>query len=80
VTGSILSPSWYLLNLIKERKITWNEYTIMFIHEMENNPEAIKEMRRIKELARTKNVRLICYEKQYPCHRFLLLKMIEELE
>lgn len=76
---SILAPSWDLLNDYKDKKINWKGYTGRYTMEMMTNPEAIKEMRRIKELAQANDVRLICYEKQYPCHRFILIQLINSL-
>lgn len=72
---SVLAPSWNLLNDIKAGKITWGEYIKRYVKEMDN-PEAIKEMLRIRQLAEIKTVRLICYEKEYPCHRFILMVLI----
>ena len=76
---SILAPSWDLLNDYKDGKVDWDEYVRRFTVEMMTNPEAIQVMRRIKELAKTKDIRLICYEKQYPCHRYILIYLINEL-
>jgi uncharacterized protein YeaO (DUF488 family) len=74
-SGSILAPSWELLNDYKTGKIDWTAYEKRFTNEM-TKPIAIREMLRIKLLAETKDVRLICYEKNPPCHRFILLRMI----
>jgi len=76
---SVLAPSWDLLNDYKAGKVDCDGYIRRFTVEMMTNPEAIKEMRRIKELVKTKNVRLICYEKEYPCHRYILIELINEL-
>jgi len=76
---AVLAPSWDLLNDYKDKKIDWNEYIRRFKAEMMTNPEAIKVMRGIKELAKTEDVRLICYERQYPCHRYILLELIASL-
>lgn len=76
---SVLAPSWDLLNSYKDSLTDWHEYERRFRREMEN-PEAVKEMRRIKELAKTRDVRLICYEKNYPCHRFILMDLINSME
>jgi uncharacterized protein YeaO (DUF488 family) len=77
---SVLSPSNELLNDYKGKRIDWAQYTERFIEEMKSE-KAINEMRRIKELARTKDVYLICYEKPPDnCHRFLLMDMIKELK
>jgi len=76
---SVLAPSWDLLKAYKSGKVTWGEYVEKYKEQIMANPEAIKEMLRIKKLAKTKDVRLICYEKNYPCHRFILLEMIQSL-
>jgi len=76
---SVLAPSWNLLNDYKDGLIDWQEYERRFREEMKN-PESIKEMRKIKKLAETSDVRLICYEKNYPCHRFILIDLISSME
>lgn len=73
--GSILAPSWELLNDFKSGKIDWVRYERRYINEMAN-PKAIRTMLKIKSLSEKTNVRLICYEKNPPCHRFILLRMI----
>lgn len=75
---SVLSPSWQLLNDYKTKKITWQQYEERFKNEILSEPKAIAKIRQIKELAKTRNIRLICYEKNYPCHRFILLEMINQ--
>lgn len=77
--GSILSPSWELLNEYKNGKIGWDEYTERFKQEM-NNDRCIAEMRKIKWTAKSKDIYLICYEKSGNCHRFLLIDMINSLD
>lgn len=77
--GSVLSPSWDLLNDYKSGKTNWDGYVERFKHEM-NNDRCIAEMRKIKWTAKHKDVYLICYEKRYPCHRFLLVDMINSLD
>jgi uncharacterized protein YeaO (DUF488 family) len=74
--GSVLSPSWDMLNEYKARKITWDGYISRFLKEMDN-PVSRAEMLRIGELARTKDVFLVCFERVGPCHRFLLVDMIK---
>lgn len=76
---SVLAPSRELLNDYRDGLIDWQGYEGRFRKEMES-PEAIKEMRRIKELTKTRDVRLICYEKNYPCHRFILMDLINSME
>lgn len=76
--GSVLSPSWDMLKEYKAGKITWDEYISKFVKEMDN-PVSRAEMLRIGELARTRDVYLVCFERVGNCHRFLLVDMIKEL-
>lgn len=76
--GHILSPSWPLLNGYLAKKVSWDEYVERFVKEMEN-PRCINEMQRNGELARTKDVYLVCQERIGHCHRFLLVDMIRKL-
>lgn len=75
-SGSVLSPSWKMLNEYKAKKITWDGYIVRFVKEMDN-PVSRAEMLRIGELAKTKDVYLVCFEKKGNCHRFLLVDMIK---
>lgn len=77
---SILSPSTELFYTYKERRITWKEFEKRFRLEIRRNPKAVKELERLKELSHEKDVYLICYEKTYPCHRFILLDLMNELK
>lgn len=76
---SVLSPSWDLLNDYKTRRIDWGQYTQRFKNEM-NNDRCMAEMRKIKRIAKDKDIYLICYEKRFPCHRFLLVDIINSLD
>ena len=76
--GSVLSPSWDMLNEYFARKITWDGYISRFVKEMDN-PVSRADMLRIGELARTRDVYLVCFEKKGNCHRFLLVDMIKGL-
>jgi uncharacterized protein YeaO (DUF488 family) len=76
---SVLGPSEELLKDIKEGKIDWAEYERRFRKEILNNPKAMAKLKEIKKLAEEKDVRLICYEKNPPCHRFILIDLINSL-
>ncbi len=76
--GSVLSPSWGLLNDYKAKRISWDGYIGRLVREMEN-PSSKAEMKRIGKLARTRDVYLVCYERKGNCHRFLLVDMIKKL-
>ena len=76
---SVLGPSLKLLKDQKEGKIDWNEYTRRFRKEILSNPKALAKLKEVKKLAEDKDVRLICYEKNPPCHRFILVDLINSL-
>lgn len=76
---SVLAPSKGLLKDWKEGKIDWTEYERLFRAEILNNPKAVGKLKAIKKLAEEKDVRLICYEKNPPCHRFILIDLINSL-
>lgn len=77
---SILAPSRELFEDYKNGKIGWEEYEKRFRKEMYANPQVIDYLKRLGLFAKTYNVRLICYEKKYPCHRFILMDMISEID
>jgi len=74
--GSVLAPSWDMLWMYKEGIITWDKYIEKFVREMKN-PDSREEMLRIAELAKEKDVFLVCFERVGNCHRFLLVDMIK---
>ena len=77
---SILAPSRQLLEDYKHGKLTWEEYEKRFLEEILNNPKALLKLREIAEISKTQDVRLMCYEKTYPCHRFLLMDIVLALQ
>jgi len=76
---SILSASKELLYDYKKGRINWQEFEGRFRKEIVSNPKAMAELKRLKALSQEKDVYLICYEKHYPCHRFILVDLINEL-
>lgn len=63
-------------NLARERAWTLTNYKIRYETEIMSNPKSVKELYRIRDLAKEKDVYLLCYEKDFPCHRFILLEII----
>ena len=75
--GHLLSPSWELLNLYKHNH-NWDMYTRQFVKQMDN-PVCLAEMKRIWDLSQTKDVYLVCFEKEGEnCHRYILMGMMAE--
>jgi len=77
---SILAPSLRLLSAYKEKLIDWHEYERRFINQIVNDKRAIERLREIAVESLERDVRLMCYEKNPPCHRFILLEMVKVLQ
>lgn len=79
---SVLSPSQILLDDWnrgkKTGKMTWNDYENRFTKEILSNPKAIAKLEEIRKLSETQVVRLMCFEKNPPCHRFTLIRWLRE--
>jgi uncharacterized protein YeaO (DUF488 family) len=76
-----LSPSYQLINDYQSKKITWKEFSIRYIGEM-NNEICIKEMKRIKNISKIKDIYIVCScsNDLHYCHRFILLDLINKIE
>lgn len=69
-----------LWKLAKDKKISWQQYEERYkVHVMTDNKAHAKLMEILKLLKEGKTVRLICYEKEPPCHRFTLKNILEVL-
>lgn len=64
------------------RKRGWKQtdFEKRYRKEIESKPEVIDKLKEIKKLAKEKDVYLYCYCGKYPCHRFILIDMIENLK
>jgi len=70
------------LSELEARKYAWENvgYGWRFLKEMTESWKARHKLAEIVKLLQDgKNVRLICYEKEPPCHRFLLMEIIQEM-
>lgn len=73
-----LSPSQQLLKELKTNKKTWDQFITSFKSELEKNSESIQSIKDLRTEMKTKNVTLLCFEKDgNPCHRHLLKKIIQ---
>ncbi len=74
-----LAPSQELLNSWKDGRISWQEYSQEYRNEILNNTEAIKRIKELIGLSKTKDVYLISYEAPPKnSHRHVLLNIIQE--
>jgi len=86
---SILGPSDLLFAEFKQlekntgsRIKAWEEsnYKERYIKEIKSNPRAIEMIKFLKLQSENRDVFLICYEKEPPCHRFVLKTIIDNSE
>lgn len=75
---SILAPSKKLLDDWKGSKIDWKQYEHRYRLEIASNNEAINMLFMIKGWAELRDVYIYCYEKNPPCHRFIIMEIIKE--
>lgn len=71
------------LSELEARKAAWSvtQYEQCFRDEIANSSEAQSQLQYIVSLLKKgKNIRLICYEKYPPCHRFILMDIIKRIQ
>lgn len=73
----ILSPSGKLLGEHRKGNMSWEEFEKRYREEMNSETKRF-EMIRIKHMAKTFDVYLVCWESEGNCHRHILKKIIEE--
>jgi len=74
-----LAPSQPLLDDWKNKRITWEEYERRFRDEVLMHTHPIGELQYLEIIGKEQVVRLMCWEKEPPCHRFILLDIIQSL-
>lgn len=73
-----LAPSPSLLDDWKNEYITWEEYETRFRDAVLTHTHSIGELQYLEIISKEKTVRLMCWEKNPPCHRFILLDIFSE--
>ena len=69
-----LSPSESLLKEYKAGGMSWDRFRSRFLREL--TPASWTTLRELAERSHTENICLICYERDFPCHRFILLELL----
>jgi uncharacterized protein YeaO (DUF488 family) len=73
-----LAPSQKLLKEFKTTKKTWKQFITNFKSELQRNNDGLQLIKDLKVKTKSKNVTLLCFEKDgTPCHRHLLKKIIQ---
>jgi len=72
-----LAPSEALLKEYKSGKMSWNGFRTRFLAELTD--ESWRTVRSLLERSFKEDVCLICYERDFPCHRFILIELLMDL-
>lgn len=63
-----------------DKKMNWSVYKNRFLAEIKNNPDALDEIKELKQLSKDQDVTLLCHcvgiDKH--CHRFVISELIEK--
>ena len=74
-----LAPTRALLHEFKSGKISWTDYKERYIKEI-SNPEAEKEIDRLRNLASESTITIMCVcKEESQCHRSLLKTLINSV-
>jgi uncharacterized protein YeaO (DUF488 family) len=76
---SPFAPSAELLSDWNYNRIMWKDYVERYYQELRENHEAASLIEEIACRAVREDVWLVCLEKEYPCHRFLVKQIIERI-
>ena len=73
-----VSPSRSLSDMLEQKKISWDEFVILYYKEM-STFQAKSKIKWIKDYSKRNDIVLLCYENESDpkCHRHLLKKLIE---
>ena len=72
-----LSPSETLLREYKSGRVTWDKFRSRFLGEL--TEESWNTLHSLVDRSFKENVCLICYERDFPCHRFILIELLIDL-
>ena len=76
---SILSPSWELLKKSKEEEWNFEYYSNELLKEFKRIPAVWKKIEELQKIAKTKDIFLVCYEKDASkCHRSIIKTIMEK--
>lgn len=76
---SPLAPSFELLSDWNQDRIVWKDYVERYYGELKEKREAGLLIEEIAGLAARQDVWLVCLERDYPCHRFLVKEVVEKI-
>lgn len=80
-----LAPSKSLLDAIKAKRITWDQYIDIYCQEVLGREGAYSLLKALWKQAQNENLYLVCWERSEPnmmeteCHTVLIIEMAEAL-
>lgn len=73
------SPEVKLLKAYKNNEIDWETFSRKFKVQLHTSPESKEAIKQIVELSKTRNVTLLCYEKEGEnCHRQIVKSLVNQ--
>lgn len=80
-SSSVLAPSQDLLVKWEEKELKWDEYLGRYVREIFDDEDACEKLNDIlDEVEDGETVRLICFEQNPPCHRYILVSILMTLK
>jgi uncharacterized protein YeaO (DUF488 family) len=74
-----LGPSPDLLQALEARRISWPAFANAYRTQLATVPASIEALAMLRDLEqRSGRVTLFCHERQPPCHRFVLLELLQK--
>ncbi len=76
-----LGPETSLLRDLDARRIHWGQFTVSYLEGLRARPAARVALEQVRDLeVGGATVTLLCHEKTFPCHRFLLLDYLNSIK
>jgi len=62
-----------------DKKLNWSLYKKRFLSEIKNNPDALDEIKELRQMSRDQDVTLLCHciGMDKHCHRFIIQELVE---
>ena len=69
-----LGPTTDLLRSLDRGSMLWHDFAVAYIEQLNSHPATVEALVPLRALeVASGKVTLLCHEREFPCHRFLLL-------
>lgn len=73
-----LGPTTEQLRALESGQMHWGTFGLAYVEGLRTRPAAQEALAQLRALEKgSGKVTLLCHEKEYPCHRFLLLDVLD---